>query len=44
MYVYASVFEIFYVGPKIVIMDIKIEFTRSKNLGLDIKYTPFELV
>jgi len=27
-----------------VIMDLKIELTSSKNLGLDIKYTSFELV
>jgi len=27
-----------------VVMDLKIELARSKNLGLDIKCTPFELV
>jgi len=27
-----------------VVMDLKIELTRFKNLGLDIKFTPFELV
>ena len=31
-------------GLESVVMDHKIELNRSKNLGLDIKYTPFELV
>ena len=31
-------------GLESVIMNHKIELTRSKKLGLYIKYTPFELV
>ena len=27
-----------------VVVDLKIELARSKNVGLDIKHTPFELV
>jgi len=44
MYANSSIFEILKLEWESVFMDPKIELIRSKNLGLDLEYTPFELV
>ena len=36
--------KILKLGLESIIMDLKIELTRSRKLGLDIKYTPFQLL